>query len=177
MANSGGPGDFAMTAAAAPASSPARPSLGLAIALAGLAGGAVDFVYACGVGLVHGRSIENVWQGVASGWLGKAAGQGGLATMALGIVTHFGIATCMAAVYALAATRLKALYQRPLLSGAFYGLALYLVMYRVVLPLRFPAVFPRWDGVQSVTDIASHLGVGLAIALVLARLAPPPVNR
>ena len=110
-----------------------------------------------------------VWQGVASGWLGKAAAEGGLGAMALGVVTHFGIATCMAASYALAAARVKLLYRRPALCGVAYGLLLYLVMYRVVLPLRFPAVFPRWDGIQSVTDIALHIAVALVIATLLSR--------
>lgn len=153
----------------AQASSPARPSAISAVVLAGLAGGAVDFVYACVVGMVHGRPVARVWQGVASGWLGKAAAEGGVGATALGIVTHFGIATCMAAAYALAAARVKLLGRRPVPCGVAYGLVLYAVMYLVVLPLRFPAAFPRWDGIQSVTDIASHIGVGLAIALVLSR--------
>ena len=136
---------------------------------AGIGGGAVDFVYACIIGARHGRSIEKVWQGVASGWLGKAAGEGGWATSALGMVTHFGIATVMAVTYALVASRAPVLYRRWLVGGLIYGLILYGVMYRVVLPLRFPAVFPKWDGAQSWTDILAHLGVGLVIAMVLAR--------
>ena len=156
---------------AALTSSRSRPSALSAIILAGLGGGSVDLVYASCVGLIHGRTIMRVWQGVASGWLGKAAVEGGLATMALGIATHFGIALCMAAVYALVATRVKLLYQRPVPCGVAYGLVLYVIMYQIVLPLRFPAVFPRWDGVQSVTDIASHVGVGTVIAVLLARRA------
>lgn len=156
---------------AAQTSSDSRPSTLSAIVLAGLGGGSVDLVYASCVGVVHGRSILRVWQGVASGWLGKAAAEGGLASMALGIATHFGIALCMAVAYALVAARVKLLYQRPVLCGIGYGLVLYVVMYRIVLPLRFPAVFPRWDGLQSVTDIASHVGVGLVIAILLSRWA------
>ncbi len=152
-------------------SSPARPSAISAVVLAGLAGGSVDFIYACGVGLVHGRSVMRVWQGVAAGWLGKAATEGGLATMALGIVTHFGIATCMAVAYALTAARMKLLYRRPVLCGVAYGLLLYAVMYGLVLSLRYPGAFPRWDGIQSWTDIASHIGVGVALAIVLSRSA------
>jgi hypothetical protein len=156
---------------AAQTSSRSRPSALSAVVLAGLGGGSVDLVYASCVGLVHGRSILRVWQGVASGWLGKAATDGGLATMALGIATHFGIAICMAATYALVAARVKLLYRRPALCGVGYGLVLYVVMYRIVLPLRFPAVFPRWDGVQSVTDIACHVGIGFVIAILLSRRA------
>ena len=146
-----------------------RPSAVSAVLLAGLGGGSVDLVYASCVGLIHGRTIMRVWQGVASGWLGKAAADGGVASMALGIATHFGIAICMAAAYALVAARVKLLYQRPVLCGVGYGLVLYLIMYRVVLPLRFPAVFPRWDGIQSVTDIALHIAVALVIAILLSR--------
>ncbi len=161
-----------MTAAAASAPSrvPGR-SLGFRIAMAGVAGAAVDFLYASGMGALGGRGIVQVWQGVAGGWLGRAAGEGGLATMALGLLTHVGIATAMAGTYALAAMRLPVLYRRPVMMGALYGIPLYLAMYRLVLPLRWPAVFPRWDGVRSVGDIAAHVGVGLAIALVLSRTA------
>jgi hypothetical protein len=159
-----------MTAAtaSAPVQTAGRSRLA-GIAMAGLAGALVDFIYASGAGAIGGRSIVRVWQGVAGGWLGPAARDGGLATAGLGLATHLGIAACMAAAYALAAERLPILYRRPLLTGALYGLALYAVMYRIVLPLRWPAVFPRWDGVQSAADVLAHVGVGLAIALVLAR--------
>jgi hypothetical protein len=159
-----------MTAAAAPPAPtplPARNALAR-IALAGLAGGAVDFVYACVVGVLTGRGIVRVWQGVASGWLGKAAAQGGLASAALGVVTHFGIATCMAAAYAALASRLPVLYRRWALTAPVYGVGLYLVMYRVVLPLRFPGA-GGWHGLVSVADVASHIGVALAAAFVLSR--------
>lgn len=166
-----------MTTAVAGAPRPLGRSLITRIILAGLAGGAVDGVYASCVGLIHGRTVVKVWQGVAGGWLGKEAGQGGLATAALGLATHFGIAICMAATFALVASRVRLLYQRPLIAGAGYGLGLYVVMYRIVLPLRWPAIFPKWDGVQSFTDIASHMGVGLAIAWVLSTAARAAVNR
>ena len=162
-----------MTAAtaSAPSGSPTR-GLFSRVVVAGLAGAAVDFVYATTLGLVDGRGPVKVWQGVAGGWLGKAARDGGLASAGLGLATHVGIAACMAAAYALAATRLPILYRRPLLMGALYGLPLYGVMYRIVLPLRWPGVFPRWDGMKSVLDVLAHVGVGLAIAFVLSRRQP-----
>ena len=161
-----------MTAAAAPpvASLPAR-DLASRIVTAGLAGGAVDFIYASVMGVTHGRPVLKVWQGVASGWLGKAAGDGGLASGALGVVTHFGIATCMASAYALAALRLPVLYRRWALVAPVYGLILYAVMYRIVLPLRFGPQAGHWRGIESVLDIASHIGLALAAAFVLSRPA------
>lgn len=159
-----------MTAAASPqtASLPARDLLSR-IVMAGLAGGAVDFAYASVMGLTHGRGVIKVWQGVASGWLGKAAGEGGLGSFALGVVTHFGIATCMAAAYALAATRLPVLYRRWYLCALVYGLILYGVMYRIVLPLRFGPGAGQWKGGASLLDICAHVGLALVAAFVLAR--------
>jgi hypothetical protein len=155
---------------------PARAAWPMAVLTAGLAGGLVDFVYASVMfGLAKGKGIDKVWQGVAAGWLGKAAAQGGWGAAALGIVTHFGIAICMALVYALAATRLKGLYQRPLALGALYGVALYAFMYGVVLPLRFGSPY-HWHGAASVGDLASHVGVGLVIAVVLSPMLRPSLE-
>jgi hypothetical protein len=165
-----GASSLPMTAAA----EPALPSPGLPawprLLLAGLAGGAVDFIYACSVGATKGRSVERVWQGVASGWIGKAARDGGWATSALGMATHFGIAIVMALTYAIGARFLPVLYRHWLACGLVYGFVLYGVMYRIVLALRFPPG-PGWDGWLSVADIASHIGVALAIAYLLSRPA------
>ena len=159
-----------MTALAEPSAAPAAPPFLQRVVLAGLAGGGVDFVYASVLAILTGRGFERPWQSVASGWIGKAASEGGWGSVALGIVTHFGIATVMALVYVLAAGRLRVLARRPLLFGALYGLALYGVMYGIVLPTRFGRAY-HWNGVFSVTDILAHIGVGLAIALVTARLS------
>lgn len=156
-----------MTATAPSRPSPAEGSLAVRISAAALAGGAVDFAYATAVALSAGRPPTGPWRRVASGWIGAAAGDG-VGPVALGVLTHFGVAACMAAVYVLAARRVPVLVRRPLASGLLYGLALYGVMYRVVLPLRWPEVFPRWDGGRSLLDIAAHVGVGLAIAWVTA---------
>src|SRR5688572_24624539 len=151
----------------APTAAPVRlPSLST-IVTAGALGGFVDFVYPSVMALVRGRPIESPWRSVASGWIGPAAKDGAW-PVALGVVTHFGIAIVMAAVFALAATRLPVLTRRPLASGALYGLVLYAVMYGVVLPTRFGRPY-QWNGLFSVLDIVAHIGVGLAIALVIAR--------
>lgn len=139
------------------------------IVTAGVAGGLVDFAYASVMGALSGRGVVKVWQGVASGWIGKAAGQGGLGSFALGVVTHFGIATAMAAAYALAASRFPILYRRWVVCGALYGVILYGVMYRIVLKLRFGG--GDWRGALSLLDIAAHVGLALAAVYVLSRPA------
>lgn len=155
-----------MTVAAAPPATAVNISVRRVVA-AGLAGGALDFVYAGIMGLSSGRSIQRVWQGVANGLIGKPALELGWISAALGMATHFIIATAMAAAFAVAASRLPALYRRPWTAGALYGLVLYGVMYGIVLPLRWPAAFPNWSGMASVFDVLAHAGVGLAIVFVL----------
>lgn len=157
--------------AAAPPSAAAQPARDLVtrIVTASVAGGLIDFAYASVMGALNGRSILKVWQGVASGWIGKAAGQGGLGAFALGVVTHFGIAIVMAAAYALAATRFPILYRRWVIFAAIYGVILYGVMYRIVLKLRFGG--GDWRGALSFLDIGAHVGLALVAVYVLSRPA------
>lgn len=141
------------------------------ILLAGLAGASVDGLYASLSGIVRGVPVMRVWQGVAGGWLGPVAKEGGLETAALGLATHIAVATFMAAFYLLVFSRLGLVRRYRWPAALAYGLGLYGVMYLVVLPLRWPTVFPRWDGAYSVADILAHVGVALAMAWVAWRRA------
>lgn len=155
-----------MTIARAPAlrRSPASPSR---VVLAGLAGGLVDFVYPSAMAVSRGRSWTRPWDMVASGWIGRAAAEGGPLVTGLGVVTHFGVAILMAAAYVHVAQRVPIVAARPWATAPAYGLVLYAVMYLGVLPLRFGAPW-RWAGMTSVLDILAHVGVALAIVAVVA---------
>ena len=161
-----------MTAAAASSgvSQPLRDTL-LRLVTAGIAGGAVDFFYASGMALSRGRPWTRPWESVASGWIGRAAAEGGPMVAGLGIVTHFGIAIAMAAAYIHLARRVPIVVSRPWATAPIYGLVLYGVMYFGVLPLRFGNPW-RWNGVNSLLDILAHVGVALAIVAVVARRRP-----
>jgi len=143
-----------------------RAGLPVTIVLAGLAGASVDGMYASIMGIVRGIGVMGVWQSVAGGWIGGAARDGGLATASLGFATHIGIALAMAAVYVLALRRVALLRTWRWPAAVAYGLGLYGAMYLLVLPLRWPGIFPRWDGLFSLTDIAAHVGLALAVAAV-----------
>ena len=141
----------------------------IAVVAAGIAGGVVDAVYFSSAALIDDRSPFKVLQAIASFWMGQASMDGGVASELLGLATHFGLATLMAAGYAAAAAKLQPLRHRPLFTGPIYGLILYGVMYYIVLPLRWPDLYPRINGWRSVADVLAHVGVGLAIAVVFAR--------
>jgi hypothetical protein len=77
----------------------------------------------------------NVPRGIAAGLLGLTARQGGLGTYILGICLHFFIALSAAAVFYLGTRKLGFLTQHPLVCGLFFGIAIFLVMNLIVLPL------------------------------------------
>ena len=74
-------------------------------------------------------------RGIASGLLGVRALSGGVGTWTLGVILHFVIACSAAAVYYFASGRLPFLKRNFVVCGLFYGVAVFLTMNLVVLPL------------------------------------------
>ena len=107
-----------------------------AILAAALASGALDAAAASLQAAVTLKvKPQRVFQGVASGLLGPRALEPGANTAILGLSLHFLIAFVISTVYVLAAQRLPFLLDYPLIAGGLYGIAVYLVMFYVVLPL------------------------------------------
>jgi len=135
-------------------------------------GGLLDAIYATVLwGFILGGNPTGIWQSVASGLIGKSAFDGGTATAVLGLALHFFIAFVMALVYVLASRRLPVLIARPIVMGMLYGLALYVVMNFVVVPLSAIGFRPLnlWGAVRAL--LPHILFVGPAIALITARRA------
>jgi hypothetical protein len=105
------------------------------VALAGLVAGTLDMTATSTLFALQGLSVERLWQTIASGVLGNVAFKGGKRTAAVGLCFHFAIAFAVAAVYYALSCRLPVLLERPFLYGAAYGVAVHVVMNRVVLPL------------------------------------------
>jgi hypothetical protein len=74
-------------------------------------------------------------RGIASGLLGTRAFTGGIGTWLLGLALHFFIAVSAAAIYCYSSRKLDFLREHFIVCGLFYGIAIYLVMNLVVLPL------------------------------------------
>ncbi len=112
---------------------------GQAILLGGLSAGVLDLIGACVTNAWRGVTPLRILQSIASGLLGAKAfqtpSQGGYKTAVLGVVLHFVIALGAAAVYCVASDKLRLLVERPWLSGALYGVAVYWFMQLIVLPL------------------------------------------
>ena len=137
-----------------------------AIFLGGLGAGMGDGLYAIVVFGYRGATPVRIFQSIASGLLGRAAYDGGLPVAALGVLLHFVIGTGAAAVYVLASLRLPALVRRPWRWGPAFGVAVYLFMNYVVIPLSAIGRFPRFSLPNFLGEMAGHaLLVGLPIAL------------
>jgi hypothetical protein len=141
--------------------------LGLAVLLGGLAAGVGDSILAL---LLYPVSLPVIYRSVASGLLGRAAFQGGVATAVLGGFLHFFIATTAAAVYAGASLRLPVLRRQAALCGLAFGVAAYFFMKYVVLPL---SAVTRLTPFEPRAMLGHALLVGLPIALILRRVAGP----
>jgi hypothetical protein len=141
-----------------------------AIAFGGLLAGVLDLTAACVSGyLIGGVSPVRIFQSIASGLLGRASADGGAATAALGIFLHFVIAFGATMVFYFASREIKFLTRQAIVSGVFYGIAVYWFMQLVVLPLSaFPykkQLIPEPN--QFLLGMIIHIFcIGLPIALV-----------
>jgi hypothetical protein len=144
---------------------------GRTIATATLVAGALDIASAIVLTWWGGKSVIAMLLGVASGPFGEWPLSRGWTGAVAGLAVHFAIMAVMAAAFVFAARALPRLRERRLIYGACYGALLYLIMYWLVLPLRWPALAARPVTLGSVlTPLAIHvLLVGLPIALIAVR--------
>ncbi len=92
-----------------------------------------------------------VFQGIASGFLGRSAFQGGIAAVLLGVAVHFTVSFGAANTYYASARRFPLLVRRALLCGIAFGVPVHLFMTFVVIPLSKIGMRPF------VVFIISHL--------------------
>jgi hypothetical protein len=111
-------------------------------------------------------------QSVASGLLGAAAYTSGAKSGVLGVALHFFIATSWTALFYYASRTLRLLTEHTVVSGLLYGVAVYLVMNFVVIPL---SVVPRRAAPPLSGRIIGLLlimfCIGLPIAVIVRRFA------
>jgi hypothetical protein len=153
-------------------SAPEHPRPFDTILYGGLLVGILDGLFALiFYGLILGVKPMRIFQSVASGLLGKASFEGGIPTFLLGILLHFIVASCIAAVYYLASLKLPVLIRHAVVCGLIYGMLAYLGMNYVVIPLS-AANSGRFSLRLFLPAFIGHaLLVGLPIALIARRSA------
>ena len=140
------------------------------IASAGLIAGILDITSAFVIAGIKGTGSSRMLQGIASGLLGQRSFEGGVATAGLGLAVHFLIAFTAATVFYAASRKFSSLTQHAVVSGLLYGIAVYIFMYWMVVPLAFPTA--RHSISRDVTAVIIHIVlIGLPIALVVRRFS------
>ena len=145
------------------------------VLLGGCIAGALDIAFAAVFWAIKaGVPATRIFQSVATGVMGKAAFEGGIATAALGLALHFLIAIAMSVAYYLVARRVPVLVRRPLAMGAAYGLFLYAFMRFMVVPLSASGGGGSRDALWVALGILVHMAlVGIPIALAARRAIRP----
>ena len=132
--------------------------------------GVLAALYATAISLLRGGTAAQVWLGVASGPFGDRAAQWGLAGVLAGIAVHFALMAGMIALGLWLARHTPLGEVAPWKAGTLYGLALYCVMYGLVLPLRFGVRFPDPDKLKLALDLFPHIFlVGLPLLYLFKR--------
>lgn len=146
-----------------------RPSFAMIVAAAGLLAGTLDIADAIVFYGLRGVSAVRILQGITFALIGRRAFTLGMGSAILGLFLHFLIATTVAAIYLYASRKLP-LARHPLLYGTLYGMAVYIVMNYVILPLShiglrpLPPLGPFINGVAALIFC-----VGIPIALIARR--------
>ena len=141
-----------------------------AITIAGLIAGILDITSAFVIAELKGIGSIRMLQGIASGLLGSQSFEGGLAMAGLGLAIHFLIAFAAATVFYMGSRQISFLTQHAVASGLLYGIAIYVFMYWLVVPLAFAQA--RHSISRDVTAVIVHmLLIGLPIALVVRRFS------
>ena len=131
-----------------------------------LASGTLDILSAFAFGGMAGVSPGQILRYVASGPFGDGMKDGGTAAAALGLGVHYALMTVMVTVYFLIASRIEAARRLWYLAGPLYGIAIYVVMYWIVVPTRF-GTEPSLDPWRVGNALFSHIVcVGLPMAYI-----------
>ena len=146
-----------------------------AVLWAGLISGTLDISAAfIDAKLSFNMSPEHLLQSVAGSIMGPVAYDSGVATTVLGLFIHFTVAFTWATVFYLLARQLPVLLRRPVISGLVFGALVFLVMYRVVLPLtielktHYVRVFNHaWPKLRWSQFFVHLVCVGLPISLTV----------
>jgi uncharacterized membrane protein YagU involved in acid resistance len=139
------------------------------IVRATLVAGVLDILSVAIYAIVAGRNPLTVPVGIASAiWPG--AQKAGAAAILVGLLLHFAIMFVMACVFVAAAQRIRWITLQPVPSGALYGLLLWAVMNLIVLPLRWPSLFPHFTSPSLIEQLFSHIVlVGIPMAWMTSK--------
>lgn len=140
-----------------------------AILLGGFIAGTVDIGAAA---LIAGQSPLFILHVIAGGLMGKAAiSTGGAGIAVLGLVLQWGMSILIAAIYAFVVRRRAVMAEMWVPTGFVFGVAVFLLMNYVVVPLSAYRRIPHFSGLGMVENMAAMALFGLIVAYCARRTA------
>lgn len=141
-----------------------------AILLSAIVAAVLDLTAACVTSyLKSGLSPFKVLQYIASAVYGTASFSGGWGSAMVGLLMHFSIAFSVALIYFFLYPTIGLLQKRPILSGAILGLAVWLFLNLIALPLSKIHQPPFATSAVLLGIVLHILLVGLPIALIIKK--------
>ncbi len=156
-----------------------------AVLWGGLICGTLDLTAACiDVGVNYGQSPVWLLQNVAGALLGPDSYQCGWPSAGLGLLMHFSVAFTVTAIFYRLSRRFPLLRRWAVPSGLVYGAGVFLVMYRLVIPLTIALkslyltqpFTHNWPQLRWSQLFVHFICIGLPIALIVRRYSTPPEN-
>ncbi|HEV8286707.1 MAG TPA: hypothetical protein VGQ09_20500 [Chitinophagaceae bacterium] len=138
------------------------------ILLTGLLVGSLDILTACiDYYIATGRGPAGVLKFIASGVFGRKAFTGGIPMIILGLLFHYLIAFSFTLFFYWLHSRIKYMSTNRVLTGILYGLFIWLVMNRIVLPLsNTPTIpFKLYKAVKAATILIVMIGIPLSFIM------------
>lgn len=143
-----------------------KSGFGQRVLLATAIAGTLDISMAAIETARAGKPIGGMLRGLASGPFPPAI-DWGLGGAVAGLLVHYAIMAVMAAVFLIARERIAIVKRHTIPAALVYGVILWLVMYGLVLPLRFGMPFPSPKPEAIAKQLFAHVVlVGLTFGLV-----------
>jgi Family of unknown function (DUF6263) len=120
-----------------------------------------------------GRQPARIFRFIASGVFGKAALGGGAGMVAWGLLFHYGITLLFTLAFFLTYSRIGSLGRHRYAAGILYGLAVWIIMNLLIVPLSRTPKFPFHPPQALIGALILVLAVGLPISLLAHRLLGP----
>ena len=116
-----------------------------------------------------GEHPEKIFNFIASGVFGKDGLTGGDKMVLLGVIFHLSIAFIWTMLFFLIYPKIKLLSKNRIATGFFYGLIIWVIMTRVVLPLSNAPKIP-FDWAQAIIGmLILVVAIGLPISFIADR--------
>lgn len=139
------------------------------VACGGVALGLADLAFAALYWFLHSDAAPiRIPQAIAGWVLGPAAARaGGVATALAGAALYCTVVAAMVAGYLKLSAWRPAMHARWAFSGAMYGLAMYVLLFRLVLPVANPTHVPAaMPSSWTLACLAAYAGIGIGCALL-----------